>query len=143
MADRNAANDASKTTGTSSGSQQTGMGGATKGATEGGSKGSGAQGGERDFGTEFEALKHDLAQVRRDLSNLASVGVSTATDTASSARDSAANMMDRVRGAGSSAMDSEGEMMDAMRGRIGEHPMSAMAMALGLGFLAGWIVSNR
>lgn len=102
---------------------------------------------EHDLGKEFEALKKDLAQVRRDLRNLADAGVGTAGETAGATRErlesEVRQIVDRLRDVSSSAMDGEWEMLDDVRRRVGDHPVTAIATALGLGFVVGWLATRK
>lgn len=175
MADRDSANrtDTNRTTPTTNQtpSGSTGTGGGTTGSTGRGDSGSagatgsstsgGSSGTGGDFASEFEALKTDLAQVRRDLASLADLGYESVTSGAGSARDRAKGMSGhakgmadsmtdgakdvagRVRDVSSSAMQTEQEMMDEVRARVGDHPLTSVAVAMSTGFLVGWIVSRR
>lgn len=102
---------------------------------------------QRDFSKEFEALKHDLAQVRKDLGNLAEAGVGTATGSAGATRDrlesEVRQLVDRMREVSSTAVDGEREMMDDMRRQVGDKPLTSMLTALGIGFAVGWLASRR
>lgn len=105
---------------------------------------------ERDLSQEFDALKHDLAQVRKDLKNLADAGsdaAGKAAGEAGAARDrlesEVRQLVDRLRAASSSAMDGEQEMMDDMRRRVGDKPMTSLLTALGIGLAVGWLASRR
>lgn len=155
MAERNSANESKPSTTTEGGTTMRQQRGSThdaggRQASQGGSMGEGRT---SELASEFEALKHDLAQVRRDLSDLADAGRSTlghgvrgaregAMGVRDQARDQAKDVMGRVRDTSSSAMRAESEMLDDVRRRVGEHPATSMAVAMGVGFLVGWIASR-
>ena len=102
---------------------------------------------ETSFTSEFEALKRDLAHVRRDLKNLADAGMGNASGTAGATRarvgSEVRHAVDRLRSASGSAMDTEREMMDDMRRRVGDKPMTSVLAALGIGFAVGWLASRK
>lgn len=100
----------------------------------------GSQG--RDLSTEFEALKKDLGQVRKDLQNLADAGFETAKGTRDRFDSETRQMIDRMRDASSSAMEREQDMMQDVRRRVGDKPITSIVTALGVGFVVGWLASK-
>ncbi|TVS10354.1 MAG: DUF883 family protein [Wenzhouxiangella sp.] len=82
----------------------------------------------KELKQEYASLKSDLAEMSETLSSLA--------------RDGVAEGRERVRGAARQSRKQAEEAWDAMESEIEERPITSLAIALGIGFVLGKVLSR-
>ena len=105
----------------------------------------------RELSQQVENLRNDLAELGKTVRSLAKEGTSTAQrgvrDTADRLTRRGQELADDAKTAGQQAVDYGSEIFrdkySEFETTVRRHPTTAVAVALGLGYLAGLISRNR
>lgn len=94
---------------------------------------------EADYQKEVQKLREDLAQLREDVSSLTQtlkdLGVQRTEDLKGSARAEYQRRREQFREQVEGLRDRGRDALDEVEESIGEHPMSSLLAAFGLGFI--------
>lgn len=90
----------------------------------------------RDYSSEIDALKGDVKSLRDDIGKLVGALGEDIEERGGAARDAAAERLKKAREQGRASLDQ-------VEGSIERNPLTALATALGIGFLIGALLGRR